>query len=169
MKRLSFYLTCSFLVAAQACGGGDSGADAELDADTALLAEEMTGDHPSCERPHRDLSEADTDGDGALSREEREAFRAARREAILAEFDVDGDGELSAEERQAARDAKRAERFAELDTDGDERLSADEVADNCRLAHRFASLDVDEDGFISLEEFSAARWGRFGRGFGPKR
>lgn len=51
----------------------------------------------------------DTDGDGELNDEERQAMRETMRaewEArMLEEFDADGDGELSEEERQKAREA----------------------------------------------------------------
>ena len=139
-----------------ACGGAPADSAPETD----LIVEELTGDHPSCTRRHPDLSAADTDGDGMLSTEERQAFRAARIGAILADFDVDQDGELSADEREAVRAAKRAQRFTELDTDDDERLSEAEVADACRLSRRFDRLDADSDGYLSLDEFSAERWRR---------
>ncbi len=58
----------------------------------------------------------DTDGDGQISPEERDAARAAmrdgpgkNRQAILERFDTDGDGQLSPEERDAARATMQAE------------------------------------------------------------
>ena len=167
MIRRHLFILCPLALIAFSCG--DSEPDADLGVNASLIAEEMTGDHPSCARPHPDLTAADTDGDGVLSDAERQAFREARMAEILAEFDVDEDGELSAEERAAAKAAKRAERFATLDIDEDGLLSPTEVADTCKLEARFAALDSDEDGFISLEEFSVARWGRRGRRGPPGR
>ena len=160
---ISRRLLCLPFLVLPACGGASSSSTETVDDTTSLLAEEMTGDHPSCERAHPDLSAADTDGDGVLSDAERQAFREARIAELLAEFDADGDGELSREERQAVRDAKRAERFDTLDADDDGLLSEEEVAETCRLSIRFAAIDTDGDGAISLEEFSVKRWGRKGR------
>lgn len=134
------------------------GTEADLGTTEALLAEEIAGDHPECARPHRDLSAADTDGDGSLSDEERTAFRAAKRAALLAEFDADDDGELSAEERAEAVVARRHARFEALDTDASESLSPEEVADRCRLESAFDRLDTNEDGELSADEFGAATW-----------
>lgn len=145
-------LICALPMALAACGGTDFASS------SSLLAEEMAGDHPACTRPHRDLSAADTDGDGELSDAERQAFRDARRADLLAAFDADGDGELSQAERDAARLSKRLERFAELDADASGGLSQVEVADACRLAEHFDELDADEDGEISSDEFTAERW-----------
>ena len=51
------------------------------------------------------IQEFDADGDGELSKEERETARAARKAAFLAKYDTDGNGELSAEEKEAAGEA----------------------------------------------------------------
>lgn len=58
----------------------------------------------------------DTDGDGALSREERQA-------AALDNLDTDASGDVSREERNAAREATRATISAAFDSDGDGELS----------------------------------------------
>ena len=71
----------------------------------------------------------DVNEDGELDAEERQAARAARKEAreakrasILETFDADEDGKLNEEEREAARadakakiEEKRVERFNEVD------------------------------------------------------
>lgn len=54
----------------------------------------------------------DKDGDGTLSKSEREAARAAMKERhakILEQFDKDGDGTLSEEERAAAKAAHESQ------------------------------------------------------------
>ena len=53
------------------------------------------------------IEKFDTDGDGKLSDEEKEAAREARKAEFLKKFDKDGDGELSPEERKAAGEAMR--------------------------------------------------------------
>ena len=53
------------------------------------------------------IEKFDTDGDGKLSDEEKQAAREARKAEFLKKFDKDGDGELSPEERKAAGEAIR--------------------------------------------------------------
>jgi len=118
----------------------------------------------------------DTDGDGVLSEEERQAMREARHQmhqGWLEHWDTDGDGVLSEEERQAAIEAMRArieerrtDRFHEADTDGDGCLSYEEftaIPAVARLLEEhpekvpliFDRLDADDDDCVSLEEFIA--------------
>lgn len=144
------------LLLVAACDGSEAG----FDTTESLIAEEMVGDHPACERPHRDLSAADSDGDGTLSEAEREAFRAARRAEILAAFDADEDGSLSPGERAVAKAARRQARFDELDADASGGLSPAEVEEACRLAARFDEVDTDGDGVISAAEFGDLGWSR---------
>lgn len=98
----------------------------------------------------------------------RDARRAAREER-RAMIDTDGDGEISSDEREAAREAireriaeRRAENFAEIAGE-DGLLSLEELAalpplsraSEERIASIFARLDEDESGDVSLEEFNA--------------
>ncbi len=92
----------------------------------------------------------DTNGDGAISARESEAFRDER----FAKMDADGDGTVTMAElteagrqRQAERSAKRFER---MDTNGDgaiQKTEFEEVA-----AKRFERLDANGDGAVTLEE-----------------
>ena len=112
-------------------------------------------------------TEFDFDGDGILSREERDAMRRALRDEMMAEIDLDGDGEISREERMAARQARfeNSERGQELmrqfDADGNGVLSEDEQAAmdayqqeqrEQRRAEDLARYDADGDGELSREE-----------------
>jgi Ca2+-binding EF-hand superfamily protein len=117
------------------------------------------------------LQQYDTNDDGVIDEEERQAIKAARkaaREERRAEIDTDGDGEISSEEREAAREAireriaaKRAEKFAEIAGE-DGVLSLEEFAalpplkraSEERVASIFARLDADDSGDVSLEEFN---------------
>ena len=117
------------------------------------------------------LQQFDTNEDGTIDEEERQAIRDYRqklREERRASIDTDGDGEISAEEIQAARDAIRAkieerrnERFAEIAGE-DELIDNDEfltIPGISRLPEfiqeaLFSRLDSDESGGISSEEFS---------------
>ena len=80
----------------------------------------------------------DTDGDGEISEEEREAIRdfwrqrreEERERRLVERFDADGDGILNEDERMVAEaemEARRVERQARMterfDTDGDGQLS----------------------------------------------
>lgn len=119
------------------------------------------------------LKQFDTDGDGKLSAEERQAAAEAIKEERKNHadrknpWDTNGDGVLSDEEKAAAQAAikakieeKRLERFTELDEDEDGFLTAEEfkpphpvAAD--MLAKIFDRLDKDGDDKISKEEFLA--------------
>ena len=94
----------------------------------------------------------DTDGDGVISEEEKENFRAHMRDrftargpggmgpgmdraSMLEKFDADGDGTLSEAEKEEAhnffqerRKKFMAKRMEKLDTDGDGKLSQEERA-----------------------------------------
>ena len=124
------------------------------------------------------LAPYDVNEDGKLDAEERQAARAARKEAreakrasILETFDADGDGKLNEEEREAARadakakiEEKRVERFNEVDTDGDGGISLEEfsaIPSIAALEERrpesaakiFAKMDQDESGAVDQDEF----------------
>ncbi|MGH1329786.1 MAG: EF-hand domain-containing protein [Paracoccaceae bacterium] len=116
----------------------------------------------------------DTDGNGALSAAEMEAYKKARFDAA----DTNGDGALSAEELTAQHQAKQAERAAERqakmiekhDKDGSGTLSLDEMSSD-RSAKMFDRLDSDDNGEISKEElekakerFASRRGGHGGKG-----
>jgi hypothetical protein len=114
----------------------------------------------------------DTDGDGRISLEEREAFIELRKEARgggAPDLDLDGDGAIDGLERaaavaaiQAKMNAKRAELFTKI-------AGADEVltlADFSALtpfanvpplivAALFDLLDIDGDNEVTLAEFLA--------------
>lgn len=104
------------------------------------------------ERHKKMLERFDTDGDGKLSREERDEARKSlksrlgdfgekKHQRMLKEFDVDGDGKLSEVEREKVRKVMRARRdqadgylkkvkqkvMGQFDTDADSKLSAAEM------------------------------------------
>jgi hypothetical protein len=132
-----------------------------------------TGDDPRDPRRAERMAAFDTDGDGALSDEEKEqmkAERSARRDAhraeMLAENDTDKDGKLSEAERTAMRTKRMDEMFARLDADGDGKVTAPEVeASGGRRGgvRNFAEADADGDGALSKAELEAARAHRFAR------
>jgi Ca2+-binding EF-hand superfamily protein len=113
------------------------------------------------------MAQFDLDGDGFLSKEERDAMRKARLDEILAKYDLDGDGELSAEEREAAKrdrfdNSERGQALMrQFDLDGDGVLNEQEQAQldaytqaqrEERAADRLAQYDRDGDGELSQEE-----------------
>jgi len=108
----------------------------------------------------------DSDGDGELSDDERDAAR----EAFMEEFDTDGDGELSREERHAVREALHDAFIERYDTDGDGELSQEErETARADFVERF---DADGDGELSEDERQAARprgFGHSGKGLHGKR
>lgn len=123
------------------------------------------------DRLARMLAEFDLDGDGELSREERDAARAAREAERLAKYDLDGDGRLSREERRNAwiddmLESPRGRRLLDrFDTDGDGELSAEErltMQDEWEVRRFEAEMaftdrfDLDGDGELNDIERAAA-------------
>ena len=113
---------------------------------------------------HRDkMAALDTNGDGAVSRDE-----AKSSEWLAGKFDgVDAnkDGRLEKSEFSAYREARHAdmkargdERWKAADTDGNGSLSRDEAqASSSWMGERFDTLDTDKNGALTREEMHAAR------------
>jgi hypothetical protein len=102
----------------------------------------------------------DDDNDGErISRQAREERRMQRR----AEIDTNGDGEISDEERQAARDKREADMKAHLDTNKDGVVSDEErgAAMHQRATDMHARFDKDGDGKLTTAELQTAPFGRF--------
>lgn len=76
--------------------------------------------------PPEVLEKFDTDKDGKLSKEEREAMRAEREKEMLEKYDADKDGKLSDEEKAVAKEDHKKEMLAKFDKDGDGKLSEEE-------------------------------------------
>ena len=110
--------------------------------------------NPKGPRPHRPdgppkalIEKFDTDGDGKLSEQEREAAKAAmgeKRDAFIAKYDKDGDGKLNEEERKAAREEWK----------GKDRPKPPGGPSRERIIKRF---DKDGDGKLNEEEREAAK------------
>jgi len=92
---------------------------------------------------------------------ERFAERMKQREH---ELDTNGDGVVSDEERDAAF-ARRAQTLhTRLDKDGDGKVTQAELDAAGRIAHRLgdpAKVDANHDGVITVEEIEAALHHRF--------
>lgn len=122
------------ILALLACGCVWANAQAPADAGTGQGPQKgPRGDRGPRRFPPELLEKYDTDKDGKLSPEEREALRKDRREMMekrrqemLEKFDADKDGKLSPEERKAAFEAKHKEMLEKYDTDKDGKLSPEE-------------------------------------------
>lgn len=127
------------------------------------LAHGRSGDGPAAM-----LTQMDANGDGAITMEEISLFHANQFEAA----DTDGNGALSKEELLAARDKARSDRAAagmdrmisRLDENGDGEIGIDEQKAGDRMTRMFERLDADKDGTISAEELKEAKAKRGGRG-----
>lgn len=101
----------------------------------------------------------DTDGDGQITVEEVEAFRAAR----FNDADTNGDGAIDAAEFEAAAAARAADRateraaemFARMDQDEDGRLTPDDL--DGREGRMFEHADENGDGVLTEDELLNAR------------
>ena len=112
------------------------------------------------------LKQADTDGNGMISREEAKALPMVSKH--FDEIDTNKDNQLSPDELRAFHEKMRAEHgnkgrermaehFKKIDTDGDGRISLQEAQANApRLAEHFKEIDTNADGFITPEELKAA-------------
>jgi len=108
----------------------------------------------------------DTDGDGELSNEEREAAHTG----IMEDYDVDGDGKLSRDERRAVRQAAHNAFIAKYDTDGDSEISSEER--DAIKSDFIERHDTDGDKALSKDELPWDGPGKrcgFGRRGGPRR
>lgn len=102
---------------------------------------------------------ADTDGDGAVSRAEFQAFHQQIAERRFTTLDADGDGQVTREEMRTARAERRGpggpgalrER---IDANGDGAWSLDELqAVRPEIdAERFSRLDANGNGLIDADE-----------------
>ena len=120
------------------------------------------------------LKQADTDGNGLISREESKALPMIAKH--FDEIDANRDGQVSPDELRAfheqmrgqheqMRAQRRAEHWKKLDTDGDGKVSLAEAQANApRLAEHFGQIDANGDGFITPEEMKAAHQRHAGRG-----
>jgi hypothetical protein len=99
----------------------------------------------------------DANGDGAITKAESDAARAARREKgeekraakkaeMLSRYDADGNGEMDEAERAAARAERGAEREAKRAERGDRGDRKAKRGDRPKL-------DANADGFISQAEY----------------
>ncbi len=135
----------------------------------AVAAPEGAGGHRHGAMLER-LKQADTDGNGLISRDEAKALpRLAKH---FDEVDANHDGQLSSDELRAfhekmraahagERQARMAEHWKKLDSDGDGRISLAEAQANApRLAEHFQQIDANGDGFITPDEMKAAHHAR---------
>ena len=105
------------------------------------------------------LKQADTDGNGMLSRDEAKALPMISKH--FDEIDANRDGQITMEELRAFHKARAEQRHAahwkKIDADGDGRISRDEAKANApRLFEHFDQIDANGDGYITPEELRAA-------------
>lgn len=113
--------------------------------------------HEGSDRKARMIEKLDTNGDGAISKAEVEAAKAAK----FAEADANGDGSLTMAEleafHEAERESKREEMkrrmFARADANSDGVISIDEFEMRGRGGENmFERVDANDDGILSAEE-----------------
>lgn len=134
---------------------------------------------PATDRRAEWQAKLDTNKDGTVSAEEREAGRAKFRAAMLQRFDTDKDGQLSQTEREAMRAAmphrggkggwhhgrggRHGGGLTRMDTNKDGVITRQEAI--AAATARFDRLDLNKDGKIDQAERAKhhetmkARWG----------
>jgi Ca2+-binding EF-hand superfamily protein len=107
------------------------------------------------------FKQADTNGDGMLSREEAAALPMIAKH--FDEIDANKDNQVTPDEQRAFHEKHRGEHgkhrgdfLKKLDTDGDGRISRAEAQAAPRLAEHFDEIDANKDGFLTAEELKAA-------------
>jgi Ca2+-binding EF-hand superfamily protein len=108
----------------------------------------------------RILQRVDTNGDGAISKDEM----LAARERMFTKLDRNGDGAIDEKEIEGARDAimdradaaqaRLGNRWRRMDTNGDGKVSEDEFRNRMPL---FDLADRNGDGTLSADEIAAVR------------
>ncbi|SEW35602.1 Ca2+-binding protein, EF-hand superfamily [Aliiroseovarius sediminilitoris] len=101
------------------------------------------------------FAQIDADGNGSVTQEEVDAFRAAK----VTEADVSGDGALSIEEfdtlyREFTR-SRMVDMFQDLDADGDGVISPEEA--DARFGDVVNRMDRDNDGALTLTDKAGRR------------
>jgi hypothetical protein len=95
------------------------------------LPSEAADDEPRPELPGVDhRRRIDTDGDGVISPEEREAARVARAKRMQERIDANHDGKVTPDELAAAGSASHGPRFADpkaVDANNDGEITSDEL------------------------------------------
>ena len=92
----------------------------------------------------------DADGDGAVTQEEIDTFRAAQ----LSNADSNADGALNIEEfdtiYRALTRYRMVDMFQDFDEDGDGNISTEEL--DARFSHVVERMDRNDDGVLSRED-----------------
>jgi Ca2+-binding EF-hand superfamily protein len=120
------------------------------------------------ERRAERMAELDTNGDGTVSDDEREAMRARRQAEMIARIDQNGDGMVDNAEREAARQERVENMHAQLDADGDGKLTVAEAQAGRFQRFDAAAADTDHDGALSTEELAKVLPARGRRGPGGR-
>lgn len=100
------------------------------------------------------IKQADTNGDGMLSRAEAAALPRILKH--FDEIDTNHDNQITADELRAFHEKQRGEHWKKLDTNGDGKISREEAKAAPRLSERFDQIDTNKDGFITPDEMKAA-------------
>lgn len=152
MKHRTKLLTTLGVVAALSVGGYAAYAHASGDYHGRFGGQERHfggGEHGG-KRMMRMLERYDTNGDGALTKDEVLGARAEQ----FKKFDSDGDGMLTLDEYQGLwMDAMRermVDRFQQHDDDGDGKISAEDFSE--RYGRMMTWMDRNEDGKIDRDD-----------------
>lgn len=158
-----------FVVSCLALGASLAHADSKEP--SGKMHEQMHGDHMHGdqmpgqmhgEMKEKMFKEMDTNGDGAITEAEFNAFHARR----FREMDANGDGKITYEEMEAGHkkmmEKGKGKRFDDADANHDGALTREEAEKMPMLSKHFDEVDADKDGKVTRKEMDAAmeKWRR---------
>lgn len=112
------------------------------------------------------MAKADANGDGAVTQDEIDTFRAS----LVEDADVSGDGNLSLDEFQAIHMELMRERmvdmFQRLDADGDGAVTQAEMDDH--FGNIVARMDRNDDGQLDRDDRRGGKGKKQGGGTGMR-
>lgn len=131
-------------------GGGMHGAD--VNQDGTVTRAELTA------QLDQHFAKLDTNGDGQVTKDEREAQHKARADERFKALDADGNGQVSRAEFDAAHEKRAAERGAQ---GGGERWGHRGRHHGMRGMH--GMMDANKDGTVTKAEFQSRAFAMFDR------
>ena len=153
-SALGGFIIAGSVALAATAGHGPMRFDADANKDGNLTKAELTA------ALDKRFAQLDTDNDGRITKEERDAAHQARFEQRFKAMDTDGNGQISQAEMKAAHEARREMRGAHR---GMQHGDGHRGGMHGGFGHGMAKADANNDGVITKAEFQAKALERFAK------